>query len=72
MSHCPTPQQLEQMLDEQLTGTDRNAVTLHVGACAACQSMLENLTADTDKGDASLTVVLRQRGEGPGRPGGSL
>jgi serine/threonine protein kinase len=58
MSHCPTPEQLEQMLEEQLADRDQNTVSLHVSTCAACQTMLENLTADTERGDGARTLVL--------------
>ena len=34
MSQCPTPEQLEQMLEEPLSRPGQNTVSLHVGACA--------------------------------------
>jgi serine/threonine protein kinase/tetratricopeptide (TPR) repeat protein len=47
MNRCPSPHELEQLLDEQLSGAEARWVAAHVAACAACQATLERLTADT-------------------------
>ncbi|HZY88953.1 MAG TPA: hypothetical protein VFE78_29275, partial [Gemmataceae bacterium] len=47
MDRCPTPEQLEQLLEERLAGADRDGVAAHVGACPRCQQALERLTGDT-------------------------
>jgi eukaryotic-like serine/threonine-protein kinase len=47
MNRCPSPHELEQLLDEQLSGADAERVAAHVAGCAACQATLERLTADT-------------------------
>jgi eukaryotic-like serine/threonine-protein kinase len=46
MDRCPTPERLEQLLEERLAGADYDSVSAHVGACPRCQEALERLTAD--------------------------
>src|SRR4051812_8087013 len=46
MIGCPSPQQLEQWLDERLPEDQRGGVTRHVDQCTLCQAALETLTAD--------------------------
>lgn len=45
--NCPTPEQLEGLLREDLTGADRTAVEIHVETCTRCQAQLEQLVAGT-------------------------
>jgi eukaryotic-like serine/threonine-protein kinase len=59
MSHCPSQQQLEQLLDEQLPDADQQDVSVHVSQCSACQAALENLTSVVV--DSSLSAVLSSR-----------
>jgi WD40 repeat protein len=46
MNHCPSAQQLEQLLAEQLSEPDKAQVERHVEHCAACQQLLERLAED--------------------------
>jgi WD40 repeat protein/serine/threonine protein kinase len=46
MTVCPSPQQLERLLEEQLPDREHQDVSVHVSQCASCQAALENLTAD--------------------------
>jgi eukaryotic-like serine/threonine-protein kinase len=55
MSHCPSSDQLEQMLEEQLGEADLRSVSLHVNGCAHCQAALENLTAGAQASVGSLS-----------------
>src|SRR5262245_41556492 len=43
MKSCPTRQQLERLLDEELTEAERVLLEEHVQACAACQQTLDGL-----------------------------
>ncbi len=46
MSRCPSVQQLEELLEQQLGGAEDEALSLHVGTCDHCQRTLEQLTED--------------------------
>jgi WD40 repeat protein/tetratricopeptide (TPR) repeat protein/predicted Ser/Thr protein kinase len=48
MSLCPPREGLERLLAEQLDGPERDAVEVHVEACAACQRLLARLAEDAD------------------------
>ncbi len=48
MSACLTPEQFQQLLDDQLTAADRSWVEEHVEQCPECQHVLEHLTALLD------------------------
>ncbi|HEY8505707.1 MAG TPA: zf-HC2 domain-containing protein, partial [Gemmataceae bacterium] len=43
LSRCPSAGQLRQLLDEQLSGPDRDTVETHVESCHSCQEHLERL-----------------------------
>jgi serine/threonine protein kinase/WD40 repeat protein len=45
MTECPTADQLRRLLDAALPGPEQAAVEGHVDHCAACQGLLEQLTA---------------------------
>jgi serine/threonine protein kinase/Flp pilus assembly protein TadD len=47
MSDCPPDDQLRQLLSGQLPAEAVEPLTRHADACAACQSRLEQLSADT-------------------------
>src|SRR5262245_34130573 len=47
LERCPPPEQLRQLLSEQLGEADQAAVAPHVDACLACQEYLEHVTAAT-------------------------
>jgi serine/threonine protein kinase len=49
MDRCPSPERLEQLLEERLAGADFDSISAHVGTCPRCQEALERLTADTAK-----------------------
>jgi WD40 repeat protein/serine/threonine protein kinase len=56
-TRCPSADQLELLLEDQLQEPARQAVSLHVGACAQCQAALERLTeepAESELGSISL------------------
>ncbi|MFM9959749.1 MAG: protein kinase domain-containing protein [Planctomycetaceae bacterium] len=42
---CPAPDQLERLLDDELSSADNEAVSQHVGECEACQRRLDSLTS---------------------------
>jgi tetratricopeptide (TPR) repeat protein len=44
MTACPTPDQLQQLLDETLAADEFRAIETHVETCAACQKRLDTLT----------------------------
>jgi serine/threonine protein kinase len=46
MSPCPPPEQLEQLLAENLTDPDHTTVEAHVESCAACQERLHLLVGN--------------------------
>ncbi len=54
MGPCPSPQQLERMLDEQLDDVEHAVVAAHIGGCAACQAALEQLTGATEVSGVAL------------------
>jgi WD40 repeat protein/serine/threonine protein kinase len=66
MNHCPTQQQLEQLLEEQLPDAEHQDVSVHVSQCSACQAALENLTSLV--ADSSLTAILGNSQTTPLRP----
>ncbi len=66
MDRCPSPERLEQLLDESLGGADHDAVSAHVGACPRCQEALERLTADA----AGVAAAAPQHGASPTPPAG--
>jgi RNA polymerase sigma-70 factor (ECF subfamily) len=49
---CPSPDQLERLLEEELSPAELRAVSAHVAACAICQAALERLTDDDGPGPA--------------------
>ncbi len=63
MSQCPSADELERMLDEQLTDADQHSVTVHVKTCALCQEKLEGLTAITAMSGGSCTLVVGRETE---------
>jgi eukaryotic-like serine/threonine-protein kinase len=65
MVTCPDRHELESLLDNHLTDTDRERLELHVEQCGACQQVLEFLTATTDSGLTHERVVTPPV-EGPG------
>src|SRR5271165_7488686 len=59
MQPCPTREQLEQLLAQDLGEADRAALEGHVEKCASCQRALEELT-----GDCELESWRRQHASG--------
>jgi WD40 repeat protein/serine/threonine protein kinase len=47
MKRCPTPEDLERWLDEELAEARQADVARHVGTCEQCQAALERLTERT-------------------------
>jgi eukaryotic-like serine/threonine-protein kinase len=60
---CPSDEQLELLLEEQLSDIDQSGVALHVSDCARCQSRLESMT-ETDASLPSPTLVLHRKESG--------
>jgi WD40 repeat protein len=60
MSRCPSEQQLESLLEEQLGDAESRRLSAHVAVCERCQSLLERLT---EAGEAAEepSVVLPAR-----------
>jgi serine/threonine protein kinase len=50
MNGCPSSQQLEQLLEDQLSEAEQGVIATHVSACASCQAQLEKLTATLGAG----------------------
>jgi serine/threonine protein kinase len=44
---CPTPDELERFLGEDVADAERSAIETHVDSCARCQDELERLVAST-------------------------
>jgi WD40 repeat protein len=62
MSHCPTPAELDQFLEEQLDDERQETLSLHVASCPTCQAALERLTERSCVlPDGSLAVRLTPR-----------
>jgi hypothetical protein len=55
MTACPSPQFLEQLLEETLPDHEREEVETHVAVCRECQQRLEVLT------DTSPSLSVRRR-----------
>src|SRR5690349_12529555 len=49
MKPCPSVQELERLLEEELDDSQQEALIHHVGSCASCQSALERLTEPADE-----------------------
>jgi eukaryotic-like serine/threonine-protein kinase len=68
-SRCPSADQLEQFLEEQLAEEAREAVSLHVGGCPHCQEALEHLTQEGPESlPSSSTAALRLHFGPPATP----
>jgi WD40 repeat protein/serine/threonine protein kinase len=65
MTQCPSPKQLERLLEEQLDDAERSQMTQHVANCSACQLLLEQLTADTDSITTALSVDMARPSQAP-------
>jgi serine/threonine protein kinase len=68
MNSCPSAQQLEQLLDEQLSADEYQALSAHVSDCELCQAALERLTAEMNAVPESHSSV-RGRDALPQEPG---
>ncbi len=81
MGHCPTREQLQQLLAEQLSEALREAIETHVEACGACQETLARLNEEGGQIDprllggspavplpASEADFVRHLGENPSGP----
>jgi WD40 repeat protein/serine/threonine protein kinase len=76
---CPSPQQLEGLLDETLSDVEQAAVTDHVAACSSCQQALDRLTdsavplgsdaavSPAERDDAGNEFLSRLKLSSPGR-----
>jgi WD40 repeat protein/serine/threonine protein kinase len=65
MSRCPSLQQLEHYLEEQLGDAEQQSISLHLGTCGSCQSVLEHLTQDASVDSLS---PRSRRGDATGSP----
>ncbi len=61
--HCPSDEQLELLLEEQLSDIDQSGVALHVSDCVSCQARLESMT-ETDASLPAPTLVLHRKENG--------
>ena len=48
MTSCPARRELARLLSDNLTEVDNDALVDHVGECARCQKVLEDLTAEAE------------------------
>jgi WD40 repeat protein len=60
LSRCPSPEQLEQLLEETLGGPEQEALSEHVSACPSCQAALDRLTDEEPA--SSLSLASRSLG----------
>ncbi len=58
MKHCPPPEQLEGLLEEQLDDANSQAVAAHVDSCPHCQATLERLTEE-DAADGTHSSLMQ-------------
>ncbi len=65
---CPTPERLQQLLDETLPAADAQIVTRHVEGCAHCQQCLEKITSGAGTWNVTWERIARHLGadEAPG------
>jgi anti-sigma factor RsiW len=63
MKPCPSAQELEQLLDEELSDAQQEALAKHVASCPSCQTTLYRLTEGAD----SLPSVARSGGSDHGK-----
>jgi tetratricopeptide (TPR) repeat protein len=69
MSPCPPAEELQLLLDDQLSAAVERTLTAHVDTCIACQERLEQLTsaahlsnvAERDGLDAAVPTIHQQR-----------
>jgi WD40 repeat protein/serine/threonine protein kinase len=61
MNHCPSAEQLQHLLNEQLSEAERAALAEHVDGCAQCLAQLEQLTA---AGSALRSPTPKSQGSG--------
>jgi WD40 repeat protein len=57
MKRCPSPEQLEQFLEEKLDHTEAGSVSEHIQSCGQCQTALEQMTHDDDTSQRFLTTT---------------
>jgi WD40 repeat protein len=57
MRSCPSPERLEQMLEEQGDANEQAALAAHLELCSRCQQLLEELTANGEGGSAGEKVM---------------
>ena len=48
MSPCPSADQLQLLVDDQLSAAEEHTLTAHVDTCVTCQERLEQLTSAAD------------------------
>jgi serine/threonine protein kinase len=63
MTACATPQQLERLVNNQLTSQERDSLAAHVQNCDSCQQILEQLTRATLLNRESESNVSRPETE---------
>lgn len=63
MKPCPTAQELEQLLDEQLSDDRHQEVAGHIVSCPSCQATLEHLTVPSVAARSASLSAARQRRE---------
>jgi WD40 repeat protein/serine/threonine protein kinase len=54
MKRCPSRQQLEELLDEQLADAERESISLHISSCRSCQETLDSLTSAVVNASSSI------------------
>ncbi len=55
MNPCSTPEELERFLDNQLEGSECQAVEAHIEECDRCQQLLEQMTKGRESVDPSFS-----------------
>jgi WD40 repeat protein len=73
MTPCPSPDRLDEWVNERLDPAEQAALAAHIDGCANCQAALDRMTADTrpaaPAADPGFDAALRQLKETlPGRP----
>jgi serine/threonine protein kinase len=55
MTHCPSPELLQQWLADRLSGPEGEAIETHIERCPTCQQALERLTGSAGAGPSRAT-----------------
>ncbi len=61
MRECPTPEQMAAWAETNLEGTEREAVTQHLVACAQCRALMREVCATVDADQVTRAEQIARR-----------